>query len=229
MAALAEKSERVAFIQRTYAHLGAAVIAFVCLEALLLTAFPAEQLFEQMGPMLSGWGWLVFLGAFMVVSWIARSWASSSTSKTLQYAGLGLYVVAEAVIFLPMMAYAHHLNPTIPFNAGVITAVVFGGLTAFVFLTGTDFSGLGKFLWLGGLAAMGLILASVVLGGGWGLGLWFSVGMVVLAAGYILYDTSNIMRHYRTDQHVAASLALFASVAMLLYYVVRILISLQRD
>ena len=229
VAALAEKTERAAFIQRTYLHLGAAVIAFVCLEGLLLTAFPAPVLMEKLGPMLGGWGWLVFLGAFMLVSWVARSWASSNTSKGLQYAGLGLYVVAEALIFLPLMAFAAFRDPSIPMNAGIITAVVFGGLTAFVFITGTDFSGLGKYLWLGGLAAMGLVVVSVIMGGGWGLGIWFSVAMVVLAAGYILYDTSNIMRHYRTDQHVAASLALFASLALLLYYVVRILMEMQRD
>ncbi|GIX00116.1 MAG: permease [Pirellulaceae bacterium] len=229
VAALADRIERSAFIQRTYLHLGVAVIAFVVLEAVLLTLFPPGELLARFGTMLSGWGWLVVLGAFMVVSWIARSWAESGASPSLQYAGLALYVVAEAVVFLPMMAYSTIVDPSIPLNAGIITAIVFGGLTAFVFLTGTDFSGLGKFLWLGGLVAMGVILAGIVLPGGFGLGLWFSAGLVVLAAGYILYDTSNVLHHYRTDQHVAAALALFASVALLFWYVMRILMSLQRD
>ncbi len=38
--------------------------------------------------------------------------------------------------------------------------------------------------------------------------------MVVFASGYILYDTSNVLHHYRTEQYVAASLALFASVGI---------------
>ena len=59
------------------------------------------------------------------------------------------------------------------------------------------------------------------------LGIWFSVAMVVFACAYILYDTSNVMHHYRPGQHVAASLALFASVTLLLWYVIRILISLS--
>jgi FtsH-binding integral membrane protein len=134
-------------------------------------------------------------------------------------------VVAEAIIFLPIMAISTLLDPSIPMNAGIITGIVFGGLTALVFLTGTDFSGLGKFLWIGGLAAMGVIVASMVLG--FGLGTWFSGAMILLASGYILYDTSNIMRHYRTDQHVAAALALFASVALLLWYVMQLLISMR--
>ncbi|MEM7560066.1 MAG: Bax inhibitor-1 family protein [Planctomycetota bacterium] len=227
VAALADQSERSAFIQRTYAHLGGAVIAFVVLEAILLSLFPAERLLPMIGGMLGGWGWLLFLGGFMVVSSIARYWASSSTSQGMQYAGLGLYVVAEAVIFLPLMAYATRVDPSIPMNAGIITGIVFAGLTAICFITGTDFSGLGKFLWLAGLLALGAIVASMIMG--FSLGIWFAAAMVLLAAGYILYDTSNVMRHYSTNQHVAASLALFASLALMLWYVIQILISLQDD
>ncbi len=229
VAALAERSERAAFIQRTYMHLAAAIVAFVVLEGILLTAFPAERILSNLGPMLGGWGWLIFLGAFMLVSWVARSWAESGASRGMQYAGLGLYVVAEAAIFLPLMAMATRIDPAIPVNAGLITLIVFAGLTALVFITGTDFSGLGKFLWIGGLVAMGIIVAGIVLPGGFHLGVWFSGAMVLLASGYILYDTSNVMRHYRTDQHVAASLALFASVALLLWYVMRILMAFRDE
>ncbi len=231
VAALADQAERTAFIQRTYMHLAAAVIAFVVLEGILLTAFPAETILATLGPLLQGWGWLVFLGGFMAVSWLARSWADSGTSPQVQYAGLGLYVIAQAVLFLPLMAISLWIEPSgsIPLNAGIITAIVFGGLTAMVFLTGADFSWLGKFLWLAGLAAMGMMLVSFIWPQNMGLGLWFSGAMVVLAAGYILYDTSNIMHHYRTNQHVAASLALFASVALLLWYVMQILISMRDE
>ena len=74
-------------------------------------------------------------------------------------------------------------------------------------------------------------MAVVVVGmiSGSTLGLWFSGLMVMLASGYILYDTSNVMLHYRTDQHVAASLALFASVALLFWYVLRIFMALREN
>jgi FtsH-binding integral membrane protein len=52
--------------------------------------------------------------------------------------------------------------------------------------------------------------------------------MILLASGYILYDTSNVLHHYRTDQYVAASLALFAAVALLFWYVLRLLMELNR-
>ena len=56
----------------------------------------------------------------------------------MQYAGLGLYVVAEAVIFVPILLIAQQLGRAQGENmiasAGVMTAVIFGGLTAVVFL-----------------------------------------------------------------------------------------------
>jgi hypothetical protein len=140
--------------------------------------------------------------------------------------GLGLYVVAEAVIFLPMLTYANHIDELVIPTAGLATVTVFAGLTAIVFLTGKDFSFLRTGLFLAGLVAMGLVLCACIFG--FSLGLLFSVAMVALASGYILYDTSNVLHHYRIGQHVAASLALFASVALLFYYIVRILLSLQR-
>ncbi len=223
----ADRAERTAFIQRTYIHLAGAIAAFLLIEFALLTIFPAETLWAFIGPAMGGWGWLVVLAAFMGVSWLARSWADSGSSRTMQYAGLGLYVVAEAAIFLPIMALSLMIDPQggIPMQAGLITAVVFGGLTLMVFATGADFSWLGRYLWLAGLVGLGVIVVGAI--SGFTFGLWVSAAFVLLAAGYILYDTSNVMHHYRTDQHVAASLALFASVALLLWYVMRILISMS--
>ncbi len=224
VAALADTHERTDFIRRTYLHLGAAVIGFVLLEALLMNI---------VGPVLmqvlsvNRWAPLLLIGAFMGVSWIARWWAESDASPQLQYAGLGLYVLAEAVIFAPMMLIASSIDESIPVNAGIITALVFGGLTAFTFMTRADFSWMGRILWIAGLAAMGAVVCGAIFG--FSLGLFFSVAMVVLASAYILYDTSNVIHHYRTNQHVAASLALFASVALLLWYVLRILIALRDE
>jgi FtsH-binding integral membrane protein len=215
----APADERTDFIKKTYLHLAGAVMAFVAVEAALLNSPALEPLAMKM---MGNW-WLVLL-AFMGVSWLASSWAQSSTSQGMQYLGLGLYVVAEAVIMLPLLYFAKNIPGAIP-SAGLITAVVFGGLTAIVFMTGTDFSFLKTGLCVAGFAAMGIIIASMIFG--FNLGILFSGIMVLFACGYILYDTSNIMHHYRIGQHVAASLALFASVALLFWYILRIVMSLS--
>jgi FtsH-binding integral membrane protein len=226
-AADAPEAERVAFIRKTYAHLGAAVLLFVALEYMLMhssLAMPILKLTVGHGRI----GWLAVLGAFMLVSWIAENWARSQSSPGMQYAGLALYVVAETVIFLPLLYIAAKLSKdeNIIGQAGLITGVVFAGLTATVFFTKSDFSWMRQILAVAGFAALGLIVASLLFG--FTLGTLFAGVMVVVASGYILYHTSNVLHHYPIGSHVAAALALFAAVALLFWYVLRILMDRRR-
>jgi FtsH-binding integral membrane protein len=226
MAAAAPADVRASFIRKTYTHLVAAVLAFAGIEALILTLTPEAKLAAITQTMFSGYNWLIVLGSFMFVSWIANRWASSATSLATQYVGLGVYVVAEAIIFLPLLYVASVFGGAdiIP-SAAVITLIVFLGLTVIVFTTRADLSGIGPYLGIAGLFAMGLIACSILFG--FQLGVFFTCVMIAFAAGYILYSTSNVLHHYRTDQHVAAALALFASVALLFWYILQLLMSLS--
>jgi FtsH-binding integral membrane protein len=146
----------------------------------------------------------------------------------MQYAGLALYVVAEAIIFLPLLYIAAYFSsPNVIPTAGIVTALLFGGLTYIAFTTRRDFSFLGNVLSLGGFVALGVIIASMLFG--LNLGVFFAGLMVAYAGAAILYNTSNIMHEYRPDQHVAAALALFASVALLFWYVLRIVMAFTGD
>jgi FtsH-binding integral membrane protein len=226
-AATAEPTERAAFIRRTYSHLAGAILAFIALEAILLTAiapYKEDVLNVLLGSRLS---WLVVLVAFMGASWLAQTWARSETSRAIQYVGLGLYVVAEAVIFLPLLIIASYFSsPNVIPTAGIFTLAVFGGLTITVFVTRKDFSFLAPVLSVGSLIALGLIVVSCIVG--FDPGVFFAAAMVALMSGYILYYTSNVMHHYRTDQHVAAALALFAAVATLFWYILQIVMRMNR-
>ena len=225
VAANAGADERARFILLTYAHLAGAVMSFLALEAVLLSLPIRDQV---IGLMLGGrFSWLIVMAAFMGASYLAQSWAQSSNSVSTQYLGLGLYVAAEALIFLPIMSIAAHYGTlqgigVIPI-AGFLTLFIFAGLTGIVFMTGADFSFLGTGLRLAGWVLMGVIVASMIFG--FNLGLIFIAAVIFMAAGYILYDTSNILHHYRVGQHVAASLALFASVALLFWYILQLVMS----
>jgi len=216
---------RAAFIRNTYLHLIGAILVFagICAVAHLLFE---EQMAQLTAVVTRSWMWLVFMGGFMAVSYVADKWAHSNTSRGMQYAGLGVYVVAQAVFFMPLLYIATHFSDAsvIP-SAGIMTLVVFGGLSAVVFLTKADFSFLRYALYIGGLAAMGLIVASFFVP--ISLGFWFSAAMIIYAAGSILYSTSNVLHHYNTNQHVAASLALFSSIALMLWYVIQLFMSLE--
>ncbi|HKI34216.1 MAG TPA: Bax inhibitor-1 family protein [Gemmataceae bacterium] len=231
IAADARTSERAAFIRRTYAHLAGAILAFAALEVVLFNYAPpvvVETILRTM--MGSRFSWLFVLGGFMLVSWIAQSWARSDTSRGLQYLGLGLYVVAEAVLFVPLLFAAQFLYPDqhLVAKAGIMTLAVFGGLTLAVFVSGKDFSGLRTVLCVGSLLAFGFIVASILFQFEGMVVLIFCFAMVALASGWIIYQTSNVIHHYRTDQYVAASLALFAAVALLFWYILEIFLLRSR-
>ena len=224
-AADAPVSERATFITRTYLHLLGAIAAFVGIEAWLIQSSVAEPLIRMM--MGSQYSWLIVLGLFVGVSWIADMWAQSATSKAMQYMGLALYVVAEAVVFLPLLYIASNFYPqAIPMAAGSTAALVVL-LTAVVFITRKDFSFLRPIVLFGGLAAMGAIVVGILFG--FTLGPIFTYAMIAFACIAVLYDTSNILHHYRTDQYVGASLALFASVALLFWYILRLFIAMDRN
>lgn len=219
------ESDRALFIRRTYLHLAGAIIAFIGLEYVLLNS----QLGLDIARLMLGgrYSWLIVLGSFMAVSWLADKWARSDSSPAVQYLGLGLYTVAQAIIFLPLMFMAaHYSSPDVIPMAGIITGLLFAGLTATAFLTRKDFSFLRSILTIGGFVALGVIACSVLFG--FNLGLFFSSVMVLFAGGSILYTTSNIIHHYRPNQHVAASLALFSGVMLLLWYVLQILMRMRR-
>ena len=219
------EDSRVEFVRKTYQHLAGAIGVFIALEAMMLQAGLGDLALSLLGAI--PYSWLIVLGAFMIVGWFATRLASNAGSLAKQYVGLGLYVLAEALIFLPIMALAIQLtgSPVILGQAGVITGFMVLGLTAVAFTTKKDFTFLGGFLKIGLFVALGLIVASFFLP--ITLGLWFSGAMILLASGAILYDTSRILYHYSPGQHVAASLQIFASVALLFWYVLRLLMSLR--
>lgn len=212
------------FIRKTYTHLAFAILAFAFLEYMLLQAPFAVQLAATMT---RGFTWLLVLGAFMFVSHFAHRWALSSTSKQTQYMALGIFTIAEAIIFLPLLLIASHFAPDAISSAAVLTLIMFIGLTYIAFTSGKDFTFLGGFLRLGGFIAIGLIVASFIFG--FSLGIIFSGVMILFASAAILYETSSIIRHYNTEQYVAASLALFASVALLFWYILQFLMQFAGD
>lgn len=214
-----EPAERAAFIRRTYAHVIMAVLIFMVIETFLLGLPIAGRL---PATMIQGFMWLAVLTAFMVVSHIADWMARSATSLKLQYLGLVMYVVAEAIIFLPLLYFVKYYSSQglIP-AAELITAALFAGLTAVIIITRKDFSWLRVILTVGGFVALGVTVASIIFG--FGLGVFISSLMIAFASVAILYTTSNVMHEYRTEQHVAASLALFSSVTLLFWYVLSFL------
>ena len=207
------------FIWRTYGHVAAAILLFAGIETYLFSsgiAFPMAQAMLQTS-------WLLILGGFMVVGWLATHVAHRTQSKPLQYVALVGFVTAQAIMFVPMLAIAIAKEPGIIESAVGVTLLGTLGLTAVALITRKDFTFLGGMLVWGGILALVAIVSAVIFG--FQLGTWFSVAMIGFAGAAVLYDTSNILQHYPEDRYVGAALQLFASIALMFWYVLRLFTS----
>ncbi|MBA3463883.1 MAG: Bax inhibitor-1 family protein [Deltaproteobacteria bacterium] len=238
-------SDRVQFLRKTYAHLGVALIAFAAITAGMLMYMTETSLKFSAWALRGSWNWIMILVLFMVVGWVAEKLARSNTSKGLQYLGLVVAVTAQAILLQPMIwiLMLKFGNPeqifgsdgvrvimsgqaaSILLQAVVITLAIFIGLTLTVFLTKKDFSFMRGALAICSFAALGVILASMLFG--FHLGAIFAGIMILLMAGYILYQTSLVMAHFPPTGYVAASLMLFSTIATLFWYVLQLLMSLN--
>jgi FtsH-binding integral membrane protein len=216
---------RARFIMRTYGHLLAAVLAFAACEVFLFTSGLYRPILSAL--MTSGMGWLLVLGGFVLLGSLFRNLAHSTRSLSAQYAGLGAYVVLESIIFVPLLAMAEMYAPGAIRSAALVTLMGFAGLTAVAFTTRKDFSFLGAVIRWGFILGLVAIVAAAIFG--FTLGTFFSVAMVGLAGAAVLYDTSNVLHHFSEDSYVAAALELFASIALMFWYVLRIFIGNQRQ
>jgi len=214
--------DKITFYKKTYTHVALGVLVFILVEYVFLSipAITKIALSLTQGKM-----WLVMLGGFMLITTMAEKMAMNSHDRTKQYLGYGLYIIAEAFIFIPLLYIATQMEggEVILKQAAILTLSLFTGLSMIVIFTKKDFSFMRRFLTIGFVIALGLIVAGLLFG--FNLGLWFSVGMIILAAGSILYQTSNMVHKYSNDQYVAAALGLFASLMLLFWYILQIFLS----
>jgi FtsH-binding integral membrane protein len=219
----APAADRAAFFRRTYGLVAAAFGAFaVTLYALFVSGIADTFMRSIAG--VGSWGMLGVMVLFWVGTTAAQSLAFNRASRTSQYAGLGLYVLLQAIIFVPLIYYTSYVtkgNPgEILIPACMATGALVIALTAVVFMTNMDFSFLKVAIVIGSICALGIVIVSLF--AGWSLGAWFSIAMIVLMATVILYQTNEIKNTMETDQHVAAAFVLFSSFVTLLFYVIRL-------
>jgi FtsH-binding integral membrane protein len=207
--------DRSAFIWKCYAHVVVAILAFAAIEGYLFSTGIAERTASAMMN-----NWLMVMGAFILVGWGATRVAHRVQSIQLQYAAFAGFIVMEALIFMPMIYMANEKSPDIIDSAAGVTILGSVGLIATAMITRKDFSFLRGMLVWGGMLALVAIVSSILFG--FQMGTWFSVAMIGFAGAAVLYDTSNIMLHYPQDKYVAASMQLFASIAMMFWYILRL-------
>ena len=214
---------RFEYMKRTYGYLMGGIATFVGLEVFLFTTGIAEAVTE----VVFGTSWLLILGAFMIANWIANTWIFKARTRTGQLGAYGLIILAQALIFTPMLFIAFTYFDGAVGQAAAISTVGFVGLSGVAITSSKDFSFLGSILKWVGVAALVLIVVAVLTG--LNLGAWFSVAMIAFAGGAILWETQQILRNYPEGTELLAAVQLFSSVMLLFWYVLRLVMSFSRN
>ena len=236
---VAPVEERVSFYRRTYAHVAGALLGFAALLALFFVGFDqqtgiafvlAKSLFGMLQS-LGAWSWLLVMVAFWVGTMVAQGLATNRASVAAQYSGLGLYVLLQALIFIPLLAIVHmktggHMAQIL-LPACSLTGALVVGLTLSVYMTSTDFSFLRTIIVIGSVVALALVLLSAF--GLFALGTWFALAMILLMATAILYQTWVIKTQLTTGDHIIAAFMLFSSIVTLLWYVISFFLGRRED
>ena len=140
---------------------------------------------------------------------------------------LYLFAAIEGAIVGPVLVLVNHAAPGIPMQAAVLTATVFGGLSLYAFQSRRDFSFLGGFLFVGLIA---LIVAGIVMmfvHSSLVATIYALVGVLIFS-GYVLYDTSMIMRQLGPNDAVIGAVSLYLDLLNLFWFILQLLLDFNR-
>ncbi len=216
LAADASVAARMAFIRKVYAlFLGGIFSAMAGVAVSIVTGLYIAVV---------QYYWLaliLLIGAVIGVGAVRRV-------KGVNLLALFAFTFLEGVLISPIILFTLGRSPLTLLAAGALTVATFGGLTAYTFVTRKDFSFLGGFLFTGLIVILVASLIGIFVGSSI-FSLAISSGAVLLFAGYVLYDTSNIMHNLPTDEYVAGALSLFLDFFGLFIHLLNILNILGGD
>lgn len=210
-------TERMVFIRKVYAFFLVGIF-FAIGGVVLGLATPPLMVAVVKHPLIT---FLVMIGAVMGASALRHV-------KGVNIVALLGFTTLTGIIISPAIYIFGRNNPASILQAGVLTVGIFGGLTAYVFLTRKDFS------FLSGMLTTGIII--VILGGllnifvaSDALGFALAAASLLLFSGYVLYDTSSIIRRYPTDEYIAGALSLYLDAFNIFLALLRLLNGSSRD
>ena len=162
-----------------------------------------------------------FYGLFFLTNKLRDSvWGLVSTFALTGFMGFILGPILNR--YLGMQGGAEVVS-----SAFAMTALVFGGLSAYVLITRKDMSFLGGFITAGFFVLMGAVLASLFFQIS-GLQLAISAGFVLFSSVCILFQTSAII-HGGERNYIMATISLYVSIYNLFISLLQIFGIMSRD
>jgi modulator of FtsH protease len=215
-AAQASVEERMGFVRKVYALFFAATLFAVGGVGVALTVEPLQRFaFEH--------PWIMF---FIMIGGVFAAQAVRHV-RGLNLVALFGFTALTGVVISPLIGYVLAYNPQSLLAAGVLTVGIFGGLTAYVFVSKKDFSFMRGMLMTGLIVVILAGVVNIFLGAS-ALGFAVAAASLLLFSGFVLYDTSNIIRRYPTNEYVAGALSLYLDAFNIFLALLRLLNS-SRD
>ncbi len=205
-------------IRNTYALLAMTMVFSAITAAISMAINP--PFFVYLGSVI-----VSFIMIFILNKMQNSVWALPLTFLFTGLMGFGLGPVLNHYLALPN-------GGQIVMTAMGMTAMTFLGLSAYVLTSRKDFSFMGGFLAAGMMVALIAMVALFALPFFGveisGLSLAFSALVVLLMAGFILYDTSNIVNGTYTN-YVMATVSLYLNIYNLLIHLLHLVGVLSDD
>ena len=204
-AANASIMERMAFLKKVYG----------LLTLTLVSAVVGAYIGRSLPPGLMLPLFLVELGLIFFAMAVRRK-------PGLNLIALFSFTTVSGVTLGPVMQV---YNAAVIQEALILTVVIFGALTLYVVTSKKDFSFLSGFLITGLIVTIVGSLLNAFLFQSPMMEFIIAGGGVILFSGFILYDTSNILRHYDVEDYTSATLALYLDILNLFLFLLRLLSS----
>ncbi len=172
----------------------------------------------------------IYLAVIFGISFVLSKTANSSMGLVVTFAFTGfLGFYAGPIVSI----YASTFGSQIVVQALAGTGLIFFALSGYVLTTKKDFSFMRGFLFAGLMVALvasiGYFLGSYFFG--WyvsGLSVALSALFVLLMSGFILYDTSSIMRGEQTN-YILATVSMYMNIYVLFMHLLNLLSAFSGD
>ena len=219
---ITDANSRLAFLRRVYGWMFAGIVSTVFGAGIAVKSGFAESMLS--------WGALSRI--LFVVAWIGGAYGVQALRHTrtwnvvafAAYAAFTGVVISTLILLAMMMAKANGEHASLYLlQAGGLTLLAFGGISAYAFFTKRDFSFLRGFLMVGSLVLLGAILIGLFVQST-ALQIAISAAGVLLFSGFVLFDTQKVLRTYPDGEHVAGAMTLFLDFVMLFVYILRFIL-----
>jgi modulator of FtsH protease len=211
-AARAGVEERMAFVRKVYALFFAATLAAIVGVAVGITNIGIMRAVVAHP----------FLAFFLLMGGVMGAQAVRLV-PVVNLLALFAFTALTGIIISPAIAIYTQLNPASILQAGVLTVGIFGGLTAYVFASKKDFSFMRGMVTTGLIVVFLAVVLNLFIVGSSALSFAISCAALLLFSGFVLYDTSNIIRRYPTNEYVAGALSLYLDAFNIFLALLRIL------